>query len=156
DFAELVNFWNLRACDIDLLFYDPAHADRLRSLVEAYSAALRARPKRHQWSSEITIWQKDRDAPRDLSMFGTGLIVSTFDPIVLNGLNLNPPVKRFPDKSVLGLSREDTLGPSVTFQLPEKPFFSDIELHSQQVVISVSGPTIGGAMLTPPFIPQLN
>jgi hypothetical protein len=32
NFTELVNFWNLRACDIDLLFYDPAHAERLRPL----------------------------------------------------------------------------------------------------------------------------
>ena len=156
NFAELVNYWNLRACDIDLLFYDPAHAERLRPLVDAYSAALRARPKRYQWSHEITIWQKDRDFTRDLSMFGPGLSISTFDPVIFNGLNLNPPVKRFPDKAVLGLSREDTLGASVTFQLPEKPFYSDIELHSQHVVVSVTGPKVGDAMLTPPYIPQLN
>jgi hypothetical protein len=156
NFAELVNFWNLRACDIDLLFYDPAHAERLRPLVDAYAAAIRARPKRYQWSHELTIWQKDRDLNRDLSMFGAGLSISIFDPVIFNGLNLNPPVKRFPEKAVLGLSQEDTLGASVTFQLPEKPFYSDIELHSQHVVVSVAGPKIGDAMLTPPFIPQLN
>lgn len=156
NFTELVNYWNLRACDIDLLFYDPTYAERLKPLVDAYSAALRARPKRHEWSHEITIWQRDRDFSRDLTVFGKGLTISTFDPVIFNGLNLNPPLKRFPDKAVLGLSREDTLGASVTFQLPEKPFYSDIELHSQHVVVSVTGPKIGDAMLTPPFIPQLN
>jgi hypothetical protein len=156
NFTELVNFWNLRACDIDLLFYDPAQAERLRPLVDAYAAALRARPKRYQWSHDITVWQKDRDLSRDLSVFGTDLVSSTFDPFIFNGLNLNPPVKRFPEKAVLGLRQEDNLGASVTFQLPEKPFYSDIELHSQQVVVSVTGPKIGDAMLTPPFIPQLN
>lgn len=156
NFDDLVNYWNLRACDIDLLFYDPAHSERLKPLTDAYSAALRARPKRYEWSHEVTIWQKDRDSSRDLSLFGAGLVISTFDPIIFNGLNLNPPVKRFPDKSVLGLSQEDALGATVTFQLPEKPFYSDSELHSQHVVVSVTGPMIGNAMLTPPFIPQLN
>jgi hypothetical protein len=156
NFAELVNFWNLRACDIDLLFYDPAHAERLRPLVDAYAAALRSRPKRHEWSHEVTIWQKDHDMSHDLSIFGAGIVLSTFDPVIFNGLNLNPPVKRFPSKSVLGASQESALGTSVTFQLPEKPFDSDIELHSQHMVVSVTGPNIGDAMLTPPFIPQLN
>jgi hypothetical protein len=125
-------------------------------LVDAYSAALRSRPKRYQRSHEITVWQKDRDLSHDLSIFGAGLVVSTFDPIIFNGLNLNPPVKRFPDKAVLGASQEDSLGASVTLQLPEKLFYSDIELHSQHVVVSVTGPKIEDAMLTPPFIPQLN
>ncbi|MGH9665294.1 MAG: hypothetical protein ACRD9L_12800, partial [Bryobacteraceae bacterium] len=156
NFTELLNFWNLRACDIDLLFYDPAQAERLRPLVDAYSAALRSRPKRFQWSHEITIWQEDRDLTHDLSVFGAGLVISTFDPVIFNGLNLNPPVKRFADKTVLGASQEDSLGVSVTFLLPEKPFYSEIELHSQHMVVSVSGPKIGDAMLTPPFIPQLN
>jgi len=54
----------------------------------------------------------------------------------------------FSEQSVLGASAEDSLGTSVTFQLPEKPFFSDIELYSQMMVVSVSAPTIGKAMLT--------
>jgi len=57
---------------------------------------------------------------------------------------------------VLGASQESNLGTSVTFQFPEKPFYSDIELHPQHMVVSVAGPNIGDAMLTPPFIPQLN
>ncbi len=80
----------------------------------------------------------------------------TVDAGIFNGLNLNPPVMGFGDKSVLGASAEDALGTSVTFQLPDKPFFSDVELHSQMMVVSVSAPNIGKAMLTPPFIPRLN
>jgi hypothetical protein len=155
-FRDLVNFWNLRACDIDLVFFDPAHANRLRPLIDAYSMALRSRPKRHEWSHAITIWQRDRDVSHDFGIFGSGLVVSIFDPVIFNGLNLNPPVKRFVNKAVLGASQVDSIGASVTFQLPEKPFDSDIEVNSQHMVVSVTGPTIGEAMLTPPFIPQLN
>jgi hypothetical protein len=156
DFNDLTNFWNLRACDIDLYFYDPVYDGRLRPFLDAYSAALRSRPKRHQWSHEITIWQKDSDVTHDLGIFGLDLSISAFDPVLFNGLNLNPPAKTFARRSVLGASQESGLGTSVTFQLPEKPFRSDIELHSQHMVVSVTGPNIGDAMLTPPFIPQLN
>lgn len=156
DFTDLVNFWNLRACDIELFFYDPNSAARLGPFVEAYSALLHGRPKRSPSPSEVSVWQRDRDLSRDLSLFGAGLSVCTFDAGIFNGLNLNPPVMGFADKSVLGASAEDALGTSVTFQLPEKPFFSDVELHSQMMVVSVSAPNIGKAMLTPPFVPQLN
>lgn len=156
DFTDLVNFWNLRACDIELFFYDPTSAERLRPFVEAYSALLHDRPKRSPSPSEVSVWQRDRNFSRDLSIFGAGLSVCTFDAGIFNGLNLNPPVMGFGDKSVLGASAEDALGTSVTFQLPDKPFFSDVELHSQMMVVSVSAPNIGKAMLTPPFIPRLN
>ncbi len=62
----------------------------------------------------------------------------------------------FPAKPVLGAAAENSLGTSVTFLLPEKPFYSDFELHTQMVVVSVSAPNVGNAMLTPPFIPALN
>jgi hypothetical protein len=156
DFTDLVNFWNLRACDIELFFYDPNHAARLRPFVTAYSELLRNRPKPPHSSFDINVWQKDRDHTKDLSVFGGNLSVPTFDAGIFNGLNLNPPVMSFPERSVLGVSAQDDLGVSVTCQLPEKPFFSDIEFHSQMVVVSVSAANIRNAMLTPPFIPQLN
>jgi hypothetical protein len=156
DFTDLVNFWNLRASDIDVFFYDPNYAERLRPLIEAYSALLHNRPQRSQSRSDIRVWQKDRDLLHDLSIFGGGFSVCTFHAGIFNGLNLNPPVMGFADKSVLGTATEDGPGASVTFQLPDKPFFADMELHSQMMVVSASASNIGKAMLTPPFIPELN
>jgi len=156
DFADLANFWNLRACDIELFFYDPNHAVRLQPFVNVYAEVLRSRPKRSHLPGYITVWMKDRDLSTDLSVFGAGVSLSTFDSGLFNGLNLNPPIMGFSDKSALGTTTNDNLGTSVTFQLPEKPFFSDTELHSQMVVVSVSAPNIDNAMLTPPYVPQLN
>lgn len=156
DVTDLLNFWNLRACDVDLLFYDPAQGDRLQPLITAYAAWLRQRPKRATSFADITVWKKGRDVPGDLGIFGEGISLSGFDPIIFNGLNLNPSVMTFAGKSVLGASLEDSLGAGVAFQLPEKPVFADAPLHAQKVVVSVSGPNIGNAMLTPPFIPRLN
>jgi hypothetical protein len=156
DLTDLLNFWNLRACDVDLLFYDPAQGDRLQLLIAAYAAWLRQRPRRATSFPDIAVWKKDRDVPGDLGIFGERVSLSPFDPIIFNGLNLNPSVMTFAAKSVLGASLEDSLGTGVAFQLPEKPFFADADLYVQKVVVSVAGPNIGNAMLTPPFVPQLN
>ena len=65
DVVDLLNFWNLRACDAGLLFYDPAQGDRLQPLITAYAAWLRSRPKRATSYPDITVWKKDRDIPGD-------------------------------------------------------------------------------------------
>jgi hypothetical protein len=155
-FADLVNFWNLRACDIDLFFFDPNCSERLRPLVETFAALLRQRPQNDPSPNNISVWQRNLDLSRDLSIFGPGLSLCTFSAGSLNGLNLNPPVMTFPAKPVLGAAADNSLGTSVTFLLPEKPFYSDFELHTQMMVVSVSAPNVGNAMLTPPFIPALN
>ncbi|MBZ5670341.1 MAG: hypothetical protein LAO04_11495 [Acidobacteriia bacterium] len=156
DFTDLVNFWNLRACNIDIFFYDPNLAGRLAPFTKAWSQLIHDRPKRNDWLTEISVWGKDPAAQVDLSPFGAGVLLCTMRHSTWNGLNLNPPVMGFEPKSTLGAAAEDQLGTSVTFQVPEKPFFSDFELHSQMVVASISAGNIDNALLTPPFIPQLN
>jgi DNA-directed RNA polymerase subunit RPC12/RpoP len=156
DFTDLVNFWNLRASDIDIFFYDAQHHTRLQPFVQAFAEVLRSRPKSNHLPGYVSVWQKDRDLSADMTVFGAGVSLCTFDAGLFNGMNLNPPLMAFPDKSALGTSVENNLGTSVTFQLPEKPFSSDPQFHSQMVVASVSASNIGNTMLTPPFIPQLN
>jgi hypothetical protein len=55
DFADLANFWSLRACDIDLLFYDPVHGERIQPLAAAYAELIRNRPKRTPSVAEIAV-----------------------------------------------------------------------------------------------------
>jgi hypothetical protein len=85
---------------------------------------------------DIAVWKKDWDFPGDLDIFGEGVSLSPFDPIVFNGLNLNPSVMSFAEKSVLGASLEDSLGTGVAFQLPEKPFLSDSVLKVRCWILS--------------------
>ena len=40
DFKDLVNFWNLNASDIEIVFYDPAFEERLRPVTEAHKGWL--------------------------------------------------------------------------------------------------------------------
>jgi hypothetical protein len=82
DFTDLVNFWNLRACDLDVFFYDPNQTTRLESFTRAYAELLRARPNRAGSQEDITLWSKQPDLTVDTSPFGAGLSLSG---ITVNG-----------------------------------------------------------------------
>lgn len=157
DFTDLVNFWNLRASRVEVLFYDPAFHARLTEMTEHYLTALRARPKDPTgWQDPIAIWNKSHDAKIDTTPFGQDLLRSSLSPRIWNGLNIKPPVMGFEEKSVLGtISGNGRI--SATFELPPKPFFDEAALHTQNVVVSVH-PLVKteNVVLKPPFLPQLN
>lgn len=122
-----------------------------------YLAALRARPKDSTgWRDRIAIWNKSHDAEIDITPFGQDLLRSSLSPEVWNGLNIRPPVMGFEEKSVLG-TVSDNGRISATFELPPKPFFDEVALHTQNVVVSVH-PLVKteNVVLKPPFLPQLN
>jgi hypothetical protein len=157
DFTDLVNFWNLRASGIEVLFYDRAFHERLYAMSDHHLATLRARPKDPRWlHDDIAIWNKSYDIEIDLTSFGTGLTRSAVSPAVWNGLNIKPPVMGFEEQSVLGTASENG-GVTATFELPAKPFYDDVRLHTQNVVVSVHPlVTTENVVLKPPFFPRLN
>src|SRR2546425_573431 len=160
NFGDLVGFWNLRASGIEVFFYDPAYRARFIEMIEAYLAALRARPKDPiGWGDLIAIWKKShdpQDIEPDIKGFGQNLLLCSLSTNAWDGGNIRPSLMGFEEKSVLGTS-SDNGRISATFELPTKPFFDDATLHSQQVVVSVHPlvPT-EGVILRPPYLPQLN
>ena len=157
DFTDVVNFWNLRASGIDVLYYDPACHDRLHEMTDHYLGLLRGRPKDPSGGgSRVAIWNKSRDIDVDLAPFGTELMRSVVSAAVWNGLNIKPPLMGFEEQSVLGTVSGD--GPiSATFALPPKPFFDDVTLHTQNVVVLVRPlVTDENVVLKPPYFPELN
>jgi hypothetical protein len=137
DFTDLVSFWNLRAADIDLFFYDPSCAKRLDPAREALLARL-SKPDHNpeQLEDRIPLWSKSRESNVDASLFGSHIIRCTSTPAIWNGLNVKPPFMAFETKSVLADLAETEPGPRVSFQLPQKPFFDDIEslrVHSPKL-----------------------
>jgi hypothetical protein len=46
DFADIVNFWNLRAASVDVFFFDPTHEARLGEMARAYLKLLKERPRK--------------------------------------------------------------------------------------------------------------
>ena len=162
DFEDLVTFWNLRATNTSLMFYDPKHAVRLEPKPTSWLNILRSRPKeRFESDNSIAIWYKERNLQPDVSMFGQGLHLCTSRDGTWNGLNVKAPYMYFSEGSTLAAIGEDSAGSTqVSFQLPPKPFQEDAWLYDQHFIVSVD-PGIGlfgneRATLQTPYVPELN
>ena len=161
DFNDLVNFWNIRATDTDILFYDYDYSERLDSLKTDYLASLRARPQNPQDpDSHVALWSLRKDEQLDKSGFGSGLWICTLDSPTWNGLNIKAPIMHFAEKSVLASVGQDTDKIRVSFSLPEKHTYNQGRLNQQNIVASIDkGIGLFGneqATLMTPYIPELN
>ncbi len=159
-FPDLVAYWNLRASGINLFFYDPLYKERLDPLKNNQLEKLRAQPPDPRGRDKHnSIWSKRENQDKfDLTEFGEGLLRCAEDEGVWNGLNVKPSIMHFEEKSALGaLSTIDTT--SVSFQLPEKPFYGDAEFHQQHIMATVHPLTdISDEKITffTPYVPELN
>jgi hypothetical protein len=159
-FDDLVSFWNLRAANIDLLFYDLAHKGRFEALKNAYIAELLKRPADPVVGPDrIEYWSRLQEIPNEVG-FGHGIIWSVIhDEGIWNGLNVNPRRVYINEQSALASVTDSMTRPSLSFQLPTKPFFDDVAFH-QSVMVSVR-PLVdlfGQEEFTfrPAHIPELN
>jgi hypothetical protein len=161
NFDDLVNYWNLRATDTELLFYDPANHERLEALKASYINALQTRPKKLQSFHEgLAIWSRRDHEPFDLGVFGKGLTRCSLDNAIWNGLNVKAPLMHFGEKSILAAVGQSYGKIKVSFSLPEKPFFDEIYTRRQHFVASIH-PFVGligneRYTLVTPFWPYLN
>jgi hypothetical protein len=162
DFNDLGNFWNLRAANIDLLFYDPNYATRENALKDSFVKTLseaKGRSRFTRFKDRIAIWSKSGGSKVDIAPFGKNVIRCSVTPSTWNGLNVKPRPIHFDEQTILGFLTDESMIPQLSFQLPQKPFFDDIQFHSQHVVISPR--PLGeidreGATFFVPFIPELN
>jgi hypothetical protein len=160
DFTDLVDFWNLRAAGIDLVFYDPAHSARLSALRDAFAEAVRKRPPSFSAIADgLGVWSQ-RGRHVDLTPFGGGIIKLDVSPdtwkseSIVFGSNY---IER--SRSALASISEDE-DPILSFQLPEKPFYDDENLHRQHVGISIGTwadpSTRARRTFWTPYFPELN
>jgi len=162
NFYDILNFWNLRASAINLMFYDQKYPERIKLVRETILERLRKK-KDNQKSldNHIGIWSKNREISEDLSgIFGKGLLRYTVNNTIWNGLNVKPPFVYFEDKSVLGVMSNDYDIPDINFQLPQKPFYDYSEFSNQHFIVSIS-PVLDirkpeGFTIKTPYIPELN
>jgi hypothetical protein len=161
NFVDLINFWNLRASNIDLIFYDPHHANRLEPLKDAYIELLSKRPQSlKNREKRIAIWSKSNEIKIEKLIFGGHIIKCVADATIWNGFKVIPPVMHFGRQSILATLTDDDNKVSVSFQLPEKPFFIDRRSLNQHLIVSIT-PFVDimkyqNKTLQIPFIPELN
>ncbi len=161
DFEDIVNFWNLRAADLELIFFDTRQEPRLKAITDAHLAALREEIEGPEdFEDYIGIWAKD-GAEINLARFGQGILHARVGEGLWNGLNLKPPMMYIADHSALGSRSDSGPTPSITFELRPKPVFSEPEfdLHTQNMAVIVR-PLVymeeGQTTFSYPFLPELN
>lgn len=160
--ADLVNFWNLRAADIWVMFFDPEFGERLSHRRDARLEQLRARPpNRHEQPERIAIWSGGELSQQEAAAFGEGLTLVTMRDGLWNGLNIRPPVMYFSQEGALAsVDNSDQRRPTISFLLPKKPVSEGHGIARQHLVVSIDT-GIGlydndVATLHAPFLPFLN
>ncbi len=126
---DLVVFWNLRAADIGLQFFDPGQVDRytfIRSEYEQQTLARLARFDKHR--RNLSVWSRIEPAEAVLKHFeGQRLTVCHIDPqFFWNGRGIRPPTMMLGDASSLGVFNQSSDKPRVSFALGDKPFSEDV------------------------------
>ncbi len=160
--ADLINFWNLRACGINLRFLDLAHRDRLAEFQSLYIERLRTRLSGlDEIHRKPAIWSRDEFSEQaKLIAVQDGYILCLLGEGSWNGLNIRPQTMHFGKESSLGVLGGSPARPRIRFALKDKPFSGDTRFYQQHLVASVSinGWRADGANYTfqPPYIPELN
>lgn len=159
NFADLVNFWNLRATDTQLLFYDQAYADRLSAFRQDWIARA---PQSLQLGPDhgLALWHRAETEIASHQLFGEHPIVRRVDDMLWNGRNIQVPSMHFGTAETLASIDAGEEAPSISFPLPDQPFKEVGQFGSQAHIVSVN-PGIGlfandRHTLHLPFIPQLN
>ncbi|MFG1300710.1 hypothetical protein V5F49_13025 [Xanthobacter sp. V3C-3] len=160
NFDDILTFWNLRACDIQLFFYDERHAPRFEKFRQFWDGECRRMPKAGPNEVHPTLWHR-RDLPlEDRTRFGENLAVCAIDEHLWNGLNIQAPMMYFGESSSLASLGESSGKTTVSFAIMDRPFSKHFSLDQQHYVLSLD-PGIGlfgneQATFHLPFLPALN
>ncbi|MFC1892175.1 hypothetical protein ACFLZT_07270 [Thermodesulfobacteriota bacterium] len=160
---DLVCHWNLRACNISLLFVDPQYLERYTDLLPAWEKAMQdgVASYRHEWDRKIAVWTRWEDLDEACKSFGDSkLMRCRVSDGTWNGRNVSAPMMYFGETSVLGVMSGENSKPKVSFALSDKPFCDDTWFNQHYLVASVSfiGGLYGDDQHTfhAPYLPELN
>jgi hypothetical protein len=162
NFDDLVRYWNLRACDIQLLFIDHDHQERFSQRTPEWrSLILNSLSERPEGMDSLAIWTSDQNIEEARKLFcDTQFTWHQMPSDAGDELDVLPPVMHFSEVSALGVVGNKYGDPGVSFPLSEKPFCGETWFHTQRLVASIS--FLGGPIedeshvLVPTFVPELN
>ena len=162
DFADLVCYWNLRAANLDILFYDPAHNNRLAALARTHCESITANPG-HQFAGRpietIAVWSSEARKVGVPQFVGRALRCAVGEA-TWNGLNVRPDLMRFEPQWCLGILEELGDRPGLFIQLPAPPFPRRRDQSRQHVVISLDAglqmPKNDSWTFSVPYVPEIN
>jgi len=169
EFEDVVNYWNLRAADLNVIFLDPSHSERMKQIRAAHIGEIlnRYEAERQQvrgyssvgWDEDkIPIWSRSQDLVSALEFSKED--VPNYREIegVAIGAEVKPPLHFFQRKAMLGSVADRYGRPTLSFQLPEKPF-EPPEFSGEHFIVSLTAPWDDPdewSTFWTPYIPSLN
>ena len=161
NFDDLLTFWNLRATEALLFFYDPRYAERQGAALANYLQLFQARPRNPRQEGGPAVWFRDVSPGPDVDSLGQGAYPVPISPILWSSEELRASYMYFSEGSTLGAIGPTALAErQVDFQLPPMPFDEDSDTFRQHLVASIDvGIGLFGderATLMTPYIPELN
>ena len=158
NFEDVVNFWNLRAADLDLFFFDFREEKRLADFRDGFVREIHSRaPGLQDLPTFVGIWSRNHLPDLHMKRFGHAIS----ERIVRNGdSGLPVTIMQFRPKRALGNISDTERGTQIAFQLPEKPFQEDDASFHQLMVVGIrpgatSWREFGRTLTTPP-LPEMN
>lgn len=161
DFLDLVTFWNLKAADIALQFFDPRYASRFEATKQFWSNQVRSLQNPSAQKGTIALWHREERPIAEPSQFGEKLTVCGVCAQSWNGLNIRPPIMIFSREAALASVSDGHNGQrKITFSLLAKPFARAPHNYDDRFVLSID-PGVGligneQETLHAPYIPELN
>jgi hypothetical protein len=160
-FSDLVAFWNLRAADIQVVFFPEQSDHRLLSATRNWPERVKAHleTEGNFIKAPALRYTGDRDRLLHHPIFDGGESPHHISEGTWNGLNIRPPRVHFEVHSVLGTVDEGEQSISVSFSLPSEPFLEAAETQYQHAIATSHllidpQPAIGTFHL--PYLPELN
>lgn len=134
-FNDLVSYWNLRATNKDVFFYDQNFKEQLfefrDNLVEYLSSKI---IEPNSLRNNIQLWMSHEI---DISGFGKYTSPHAISSVSWNGLHIQVPIMHFDEQSVLANFEKTNSKSNLSFLLPHKPFTETIS-NRQFLVASVN------------------
>src|SRR6185436_4157617 len=161
DATDLIDFWNLRAAGLRLIFVDPEYRQRTSAWINGLLRHVESLPS-DVWgeTGRVDIWSRQNPDRAPEWDFGERRTLHRVSADVWNGLNLQPATPYWTDETVL-VTQDDSHGRStLTFALPKFPHGNPDTLSRQMFVASMSGhdhlASDRNETFFPPHIPELN
>lgn len=160
DTTDIVNYWNLRARDIPLLFIDPDHIDRYTEILPKAIKTLQGmiEHRHHEHDRRLGIWTRN-EVREVIFLEEVEYVIYVLDDQYGSAYE-EAPFMYFDESSTLGVLGESNSVPRVNFSLNNKPFDCDNFFHRQHLIASISliGALYGDEQNTYeiPYIPELN
>ncbi len=162
NFQDLINFWNLKATNTPIAFYDPEYSERFHERKQDWLSFFPPLSKQTiPETPPLALWCQTFNILDKLEKWNIPTNRCIMDTTTWNGANIQVPYMYFSEHPVIGIQTVSNSGtPTVSIQCPVPPFNDDIAFQNQQMVIALQSSTINltdaTTTLQLPFIPQLN